>query len=122
MRDKNKKLSRTALACVFLLVATFAGCLNTQMIAVAVTNTSTEKISRIVIDYPEATFGINSLEPGKSFQYKIKATATGPLRISFFNARGVNRTVQGPVLHKNEEGAIEIKLTQEDARVSTGLR
>lgn len=107
---------------VSLLLVVFGGCLNTQMIQVTVTNTSTEKLSTIVIDYPEATFGINSLEPGKSFQYKIKPTATGPLKISFFNARGAKRIASGPMVHKNQEGSIEISLTQEGASSSNKLR
>jgi hypothetical protein len=115
-------VSRKVATCLFLPLVVLAGCLNTQMIQVTVTNTSTESLSTIEIGYPEATFGINLLAPGKSFRYKVKATATGPMKIRFFSAHGVNRTAQGPVLHKNEEGSIEINLTQDGASVSTTLR
>lgn len=110
------------LSSVFVALISFAGCLNTQMIQVNVTNTSTENLSTVEIIYPEATFGINLLGPGKSFHYKIKATATGPIKVGFFNARGVNRAALGPVLHKNDEGSIDIKLTQDGATVSTKIK
>ena len=122
MQDKNKRITKNVLLCIFPLLINLAGCLNTQMIQVSVTNASTENLSTVEISYPEATFGINLLEPGKSFQYKIKATATGPIKVGFFNAHGVNRATLGPVLHKNDEGSIEIKLTQDGATVSTKIR
>jgi hypothetical protein len=67
------------------------------------------------VDYPEATFGINLLLPGKSFHYKIKPTATGPVKIEFINGNGHDRMSTGPVLHKGDEGTMEIKLNQEAA-------
>jgi len=97
---------------VFSLVT---GCMHSRVINVTVTNISGEQISAIVIDYPEATFGINSLEPGKSFEYQIKPTATGTLKIQFSNAHGLNRVSAGPVVHKDNEGSIQIKLTQDGA-------
>jgi len=96
---------------VFLTACT--GCMHSHVIQVTVTNAGQEKLSAIVIDYPEATFGINSLEPGKSFQYKIKPTDTGALKIQFLNSRGQDKVAAGPVVHRGDEGAIEIKLTQD---------
>lgn len=107
-----------------LLLLCFAadGCMHSHVLQVTVTNTSTEKISNIVIDYPEATFGVNSLEPGKSFQYKIKATSTGPIKITFLNSHAQDRLSTGPVLHKDDEGSIEIKVTQDGAVAEVKLK
>jgi hypothetical protein len=93
----------------------FAGCASSYMIPVTVTNTSTEKLSTIVVTYPEASFGINTLESGKSFHYKIKPTASGALKVEFFNSRGVDRVSPGPVLQQSNKGSIEIQLTQDGA-------
>lgn len=100
---------------LFVLLSLLAACKSSHVIRITITNTSTEKVSAIVIDYPEATFGINSLDPGKSFEYRIKPTATGALKIQFSNAHGVNRTSAGPLVHKNDEGSIQISLTQDGA-------
>src|SRR5215470_14711246 len=106
--------SRTWLPSSLLFICLIAsGCMHSHVIQVTVTNSSSQRVSNIAIDYPEATFGINSLEPGKSFEYKIKPTANGALKIAFRNAHGMSREAAGPVVNKNDEGSIDIKLTQD---------
>ena len=104
------------------LLLLLAGCLRSHVIEVTVTNTSSDKISNITIDYPEASFGINLLAPGKSFRYKIKPTDTGPIKIQFINGSGHDRTSAGPVVHKGDEGTLEIKIEQERAAGELKLR
>ena len=91
-----------------------AGC-RSHVIKVSVVNSSSQPVSTIIVDYPDATFGVNSLAPGKTFPYVIKPMATGPLKVQFTNALGANHSVTGPTLHKGDEGAIQIKLSQESA-------
>lgn len=117
-----RSVSRNRLVPIFLLVIAFAGCGHTHVILVTVTNASTEKITTIEIAYPEATFGINLLDPSKNFQYRIKPTNTGTVQIHFYDARGMEHKLAGPVVHKNDEGSIEIKLTQDKAGVSASIR
>lgn len=112
---KALSYSNFVVAAALLLFILAEGCAPSGLVQVTVTNASTEKISTITVDYPEATFGIGSLLPGKSFRYKIKPTATGALKIEFINNRGQSRMSSGPVVHKNDEGSIEIKLTQDGA-------
>ena len=97
-----------------LLVFLLTGC-RSHVIKVIVINSSSEKISNVVIDYPGATFGISSLVPDKTFQYAIKPNDTGALKIQFVNARGTDHSSTGPVVHRNDEGSVEIKLTQDGA-------
>jgi hypothetical protein len=99
-------------ALVVLLAAT--GC-RSRVIRVRVVNSSSQPVSTIIVDYPGATFGVNSLAPGKTFLYSIKPQETGPLKVQFTNAEGVGHSYSGPTLQKNQEGAIEIKLTQDSA-------
>ena len=91
-----------------------AGC-RSHVIKVSVVNSSSQPVSTIIVDYPDATFGVNSLAPGKTFPYVIKPMGTGPLKVQFTNALGANHSVTGPTLHKGDEGAIQIKLSQESA-------
>ena len=97
-----------------LMVFILTGC-RSHVIKVIVINSSTEKISNVVIDYPGATFGISSLAPDKTFLYTIKPNDSGPLKIQFANAHGTDRNATGPVVHKNDEGSVEIRLTQDGA-------
>ena len=105
------KLFRTL---VILVVAATAGC-RSHVIKVTVINSSSQPVSTVIVDYPDATFGVNSLAPGKTFPYVIKPTGTGPLKVQFTNAQGVSRSATGPAVHKGDEGAIQIKLAQDSA-------
>ena len=102
------------IACCLLILFVLTGC-RSHVIKVTVINSSSEKISNVVIDYPGATFGISSLAPDKTFQYIIKPNDSGPLKIQFANAHGSDRSATGPVVHRNDEGAVEIRLTQDGA-------
>jgi hypothetical protein len=106
---------------LFLVLSSGNACTGSRVIKVTVTNTSTEKLSMIMIDYPDATFGINSLEAGKSFEYKIKPTSTGALRIEFVNSHGVGHVAAGPVVHKNDQGSIQVRVTQDGATSEIAL-
>jgi hypothetical protein len=107
----------TGLVALFLL----AGCSHSHVIKVNVINNSTDKLSNIIIDYPTATFGIRSLAPEKTFQYSIKPTDSGALKIEFTDAQGKIKNFPGPSVHKDDEGTIEIRLTQDTALAETKL-
>ena len=97
-----------------LTLLSAAGC-RSHVIHLTVINTSSQPVSTIIVDYPDATFGVNSLAPGHSFPYFIKPMATGALKVQFVNAQGVSHSASGPTLHKGDEGVIQIKLSQDSA-------
>jgi len=92
------------------------------VIKVSLTNTSAQPLSAIIVDYPTATFGVNTLAPGKTFQYTIKPLDSGALKIQFADANGKIHRATGPVVMKGQEGTIQINLTQDSASVGAGLR
>jgi hypothetical protein len=108
---------------LLVLLSTFAalaGC-RSRVVQVTLINASRQPLSTIVVDYPGATFGVNQLDPGKTFRYRIKPQDTGPLKVQFADADGHNHTYTGPTVHKNDEGAISLQLTQEAATAETNL-
>jgi hypothetical protein len=112
---------RTARVCVaLLLVAFLAGC-RAHMITIRLINTSAGPLSTIIVDYPSATFGKDKLAPGETFSSTVKLTDNGALKVQFTDANGGNHTYTGPVLHKNQEGIIEVRLTQDKATASVNL-
>ena len=102
------------LALLLLLVGASVGC-RSRVIQVTLINTSTQPVSNIIVDYPGATFGKNTLAPGDTYHYVIKPLETGALKIQFTNAQGANHSFTGPTLQKDQEGSIEIKLNQDSA-------
>jgi hypothetical protein len=104
----------TLFAIPLILIAT--GC-RSRVINVRLLNDSPQPISVIIVDYPGATFGVNTLAPGKTFQYRFKPSETGALKIQFTNAQGVTHKVTGPTVERNQEGRMEIRFTQDSASV-----
>jgi hypothetical protein len=109
------------LAAALLVLLVLPGC-RSRVVQVTLINTSQQPISTIIVDYPDATFGVNSLTAGKTFQYTIKPLETGALKVQFTNAQGVKHTSFGPMLHKGDEGSIRVKLTQDSATPEPALK
>jgi hypothetical protein len=112
---------KTRKACaMLLLMAALAGC-RSHVIRVTVINVSSQPVTTIVIEYPGASFGINSLAPGKEFPYTIKPTETGMLKVQFTDAAGKEHRASAGQLQKNDEGAITLRLTQDSVVADTKL-
>jgi hypothetical protein len=105
---------------VLLFLLAGAGC-RSHVIHVRLVNASSQPISTIIVDYPRATFGKDSLAPGATFHYVIKPTDNGALKIQFADARGASHTYNGPLVQKGQEGDIEIKLTQDSISAAPAL-
>jgi hypothetical protein len=108
------------LALVLMLVLAATGC-RSRVIRVSLTNTSELPLSAIVVDYPSATFGVNTLAPGKTFEYTIKPVNSGALKIQFTNANGKVHAVTGPDVKKGQEGTIAIRINQDSASAGSAL-
>jgi hypothetical protein len=112
---------RTARIIVALLLAALlAGC-RAHMVTIKLVNTSTEPISTIIVDYPSATFGKDKLAPGETFSSSVKFIDTGKLKVQFTDAKGGNHTYSGPVLYRDAEGTVEIRLDQNNASAFPNL-
>ena len=106
---------RAARVCFALSLFTFlAGC-RAHMVKINLVNTSAGPLSTIIVDYPSATFGKDKLGPGETFSSTVKLTDDGPLKVQFTDANGKNHSYTGPMLHKSEEGSIDIKFDQNTA-------
>jgi hypothetical protein len=115
---KNVKVSA---ALIWILLLGVSGC-RSHVIKVNVTNTSSQMISNIIIDYPGATFGISSLAPGKTFPYAIKPYETGFIKIQFTNAAGAIHTYTGTKVKKGDQGTIDVVLTQDSVTPQAAIR
>jgi hypothetical protein len=97
-----------------IFAVSLAGC-RAHVVKINLTNTSAQPIKTIIVDYPNATFGKDTLAPGATFSYGIKVLETGPLKIQFTDTKGIIHTYLSPALHKNDDGSIEVSLNQNGA-------
>ncbi|HEX4606516.1 MAG TPA: hypothetical protein VH724_21130 [Candidatus Angelobacter sp.] len=111
--DLNKVRPFYFIAASLLLL--LAGC-RSHVVKINLINTSTEPVKTIIVDYPTATFGKDALAPGATFSYAIKPLETGMFKVQFTDAKGSIHSLTGPMLHKNDDGSIDVKLDQSGAQ------
>lgn len=87
------------------------------MTTVKLTNSSSQTISTIIVDYPSATFGKDKLAPGETFVSQIRITDAGPIKVQFTDAKGSSHIVAGPALRPDEADPVWINLDQNTARI-----
>jgi hypothetical protein len=106
---------KTARVCFALLLFAFlAGC-RAHVVKITLTNTSAQPIKTIIVDYPSATFGKDTLAPGETYFSLIKPVDQGPIKIRFTDAQGTNHAYQSISLQQGDDGSVNIKLTQTSA-------
>jgi hypothetical protein len=106
------KSFRFAVALVSLIA--LAGC-RAHVVKISLTNTSAQPIKTIIVDYPNATFGKDTLAPGETYFSLIKPLDQGPIKVRFTDAQGVNHNYQSISLQQGDDGSVMIKLTQTSA-------
>jgi hypothetical protein len=106
----------------FIIIAIIAlsGC-RSRVVKVNLKNTSTDVVKTIIVDYPTATFGKDKLAPGETFSYAIKPLETGMLKIQFTDALGTIHSYVGTPLHKNDDGILDVDLSQSGAVVKPSI-
>src|SRR5689334_8233409 len=107
-------------AVTFLFVIAMAGC-RAHVVKISLTNTSAEPLKTIIVDYPTATFGKDTLAPRETYFSLIKPVDKGPIKVRFTDAQGVNHTYQSISLEQGDDGSVNIKLAQTSAETGYDL-
>ncbi len=105
------------LAVALVLLIALAGC-RAHVVKISLTNTSAQPIKTIIVDYPNATFGKDTLAPGETYFSLIKPLDQGPIKVRFTDAQGATHTYQSISLQQGDDGSVNIKLTQTAADTS----
>ena len=96
------------LPCLVLLAG--AGC-RTYEINCTVKNRTGASIELMEVDYPSASFGLNSLANGADYSYRIQVRGSGPVSVQY-NLPQTHKLVKdtGTSVEENQEGSLEIVL------------
>lgn len=109
------------MCCAGLSCLLLAGC-HSKYVETTIVNHTADKLTVIQVEYPSASFGVQVLTPGQTFHYRFKLYGTGPLKLSYFDAKTKEHHQVGPVLAEGEEGQLGITFTTQDhAEFSTRL-
>jgi hypothetical protein len=103
------KSFRFAAALIFMIA--MAGC-RARVVKISLTNASAEPIKTIIVDYPSATFGKDTLAPRETYFSLVKPVDKGPITVRFTDAQGVGHAYKSVSLEPGDDGWVSIKLTQ----------
>jgi hypothetical protein len=88
---------------------TMAGC-HSYHVETTVENHTGGPIHLLEVDYPSASFGVNSLAAGAVYHYRIQLRGSGTLKVQYTGSDGRQTLVEGPLLFELQEGRLEIIL------------
>ena len=93
-----------------LAVAVMLTACHSSHIEVAVENQTGSPLRLLEVDYPYASFGVNSLATGGTFHYRIQVRGSGHLKVLYTTNDGHQPQIEGPSLAERQEGTLEIVL------------
>ena len=101
---------RTALIAAALCASlAVAGC-KSALINVTVSNHRATAISLVEVDYPSASFGIQKLDPGQDYHYRLKIIGNGPATVLWNEGKDQKKN-SGPVLRDGDAGTLNVTFT-----------
>jgi hypothetical protein len=98
-----------AIAPVLALAALAATGCRPHQIDASVENRTGGPIQLLEVDYPYASFGVDSLASGADFHYKFTVIGSGPLTVEY-TAQGHQAHITGPNLAEHLQGRLQIIL------------
>jgi hypothetical protein len=104
-----------------LTLAALTGC-HSHYVAIDVRNASGQPISLLEVDYPSASFGVDTLAAGATYHYRFKILGDGPTKLLWTDAAQHEHTVPGPSLNEGQEGTLTATITPTTATWTTHLK
>jgi hypothetical protein len=115
----NRVIFRCTVAAFAL--ATLTGC-HSHYVSIDVHNTTGKPITLVEVDYPTASFGVDTLAAGTTYHYRFKILGDGPTKILWTDAAQQQHTVAGPSLNEGQEGTLTTTITPTTATWQSNLR
>ena len=100
--------TRASLAIIALTAVT--GC-HSHYVAIDIHNHTGEPITLLEVDYPSASFGVDTLAACATYHYRFKILGDGPSKILWTDAARQEHTVPGPTLTEGQEGTLDADIT-----------
>lgn len=101
---------------VCLGLTLLAGC-HSRYVETTIVNRSGAMLTVLQVEYPSASFGVQTLPAGASFHYRFKVYGSKALKLTYFDAASKEHQQSGPVLTEGEEGTLTITFPAQDHAV-----
>jgi hypothetical protein len=106
---------------VLLAVAGLGGC-KSAYVEADVKNASGAAVSLVEVDYPSASFGVETLAAGATYHYRFKILGSGATKVMWTDAGQKEHTVAGPKLNEGQQGALTVTIQSGGAGWETALK
>lgn len=67
-------------------------------------------VSLLEVDYPSASFGVDTIPADSTYHYRLQTRDSGPIKVQYTASNGHQVQITGPTLYEKQEGSIEIIL------------
>ena len=106
------KRNPAVLACLMVtFFITLAGCRSrSPYVQTTLLNEGATTVQNIEVDYPSASFGVSSLEPGRSFMYRFQIQGSGHLQLLYVDSAHRAHSETGPYVAEGQEGTLRIAI------------
>ena len=111
----------TRVAIATLTLAALTRC-HSHYVSIDIHNTTAAPITLVEVDYPTASFGVDTLAAGATYHYRFKILGEGPTKILWTDAAQQQHTVAGPSLTEGQEGTLTTTITPTTATWQSNLR
>ena len=102
------RLSRIALTLIGT-VCLMAGC-KSPHVQVTVKNQTGADVKLLEVDYPSASFGVDTLGADSVYSYSIALTGEGPIKVQYTAPDKKQPQATGPTVNEGQAGKLEIVL------------
>lgn len=96
-------------ALVLALCVSLAGC-HSHHIDCTVENRTGAPAQLVEVDYPSASFGVDTLTPGQIYPYRFQVRGSGQLKVQYTGSDGKQVHRAGPLLNEGDQGILLIVL------------
>jgi len=101
---------RSGPPCALLLSTLLFSACRSHLIDATIENRTGAPVQLLEVDYPSASFGVDSLSAGGDFRYRFQVQGSGQLKISYIAADRQPVQIAGPSLAEHQQGLLLIVL------------
>lgn len=105
----RSRLNLFAASIVVIGSGLFSGC-HSYHIEATVENRTGAAISLLEVDYPSASFGVDTLAQDGVYHHRIQTRDSGPISVQYMAPHRHSVQAKGPTLYEKQQGSIDIVL------------
>lgn len=94
---------------VFLLPLLMAASCKNYIVGLTIENHTGGTVNLLEVDYPSASFGVDSLPAGAVYRYRVQLQDSGPIKVMYTVEKHQYQST-GPNVHEKQKGQLEIIL------------